>query len=91
MKYFAVFLKPADKEVAKRLKDEHIAYVKTCCKEGKIHLVGKLVDAGGLIVFRTETKEEVEAYVAGDPFVRHGARTYEIYEWDMKTADEYLA
>lgn len=35
MKYFAVFLKPADKEVAKRLKDEHIAYVKTCCKEGK--------------------------------------------------------
>ena len=40
--------------------------------------------------FQAENKKEVETYLAGDPFIIHGARTYEIFEWDMKTAEQYL-
>lgn len=91
MAYFAVFLRVADREVAATYHEEHVQYVKQLCKEEKIHLVGKLIDAGGLIIFQADQKETVEAWLAEDPFIIHGARTYEIFEWDMKMAAEYLA
>lgn len=88
--YFAVFLKVKNREVAVKFRDDHINYVKKMCQEGNIHLVGGLADAGGLIIFQAKEKKTVEHWVAQDPFVIHGARTYEIYEWDMQTAEEYL-
>ena len=91
MAYFAVFLQVADSEVAKKYREDHIEYVQRLCKEGKIHLVGKLHGAGGLIVFKAESKEEVEEWLHKDPFIIHGARTYELYEWDMHTATQYIA
>lgn len=90
MKYFAVLLKGKDADAAKQYHEAHVNYVKQLCEEKKIHLVGKLIDAGGLIIFKAEEKEQVEAWLAKDPFIIHGARTYEIYEWNMKTAEEYL-
>lgn len=90
MHYFAVFLKVADRDAAAQYHEEHVSYVKQLCKEEKIHLVGKLVDVGGLIIFQADKIERVEDWLATDPFIIHGARSYEIYEWDMKTAAEYL-
>jgi uncharacterized protein YciI len=91
MKYFVVFLKANDIEAANKYHEAHVEYVNKLCEEKKIHLVGKLVDAGGLIVFQADNKEKVESWLAQDPFIVHGARTYELYEWHMHTAEQYLA
>lgn len=56
MKYFVVFLKANDIEAANKYHEAHVEYVNKLCEEKKIHLVGKLVDAGGLIVFQEDNK-----------------------------------
>lgn len=91
MKYFAVFLKVKDKKVAEAYFDSHIKYVKQLCKDGTIHTIGGLVGEGGLIIFQAETKEDVEDILAKDPFIKYGARSYELYEWKMQTAEEYIS
>lgn len=90
MRYYAVLLKVADSEVAKKYRTEHIAYVEQLCKEEKIHLIGGLKGKGGLIIYEAEGREDVEKWVEQDPFVIHGARMPEIYEWDMHTAAQYI-
>ncbi len=90
MKYFAVFLEPADQKKAQEYHQAHVDYVKQLCKEEKIVLVGKLHGAGGLIIYQAESEEALVAWLKQDPFIQQGARTYTIYEWDMHTAAEYI-
>lgn len=90
MKYFAVFLRVADAEVAKTYREEHVGYLQQLCREKKIHLVGGLNGKGGLVIYQAKGIEDVEEWVNKDPFVVHGARIPEIYEWDMHTATEYI-
>lgn len=90
MKYYAVFLKVNDTEIAKKHHEEHIDYVQQLCREKKIQLIGKLVGEGGLIIFQADSMKTVESWLAKDPFIIHGARTYELYEWHMKSAAEYV-
>ena len=59
MKYFAVLLKGKDADAAKQYHEAHVNYVKQLCEEKKIHLVGKLVDAGGLIIFKQKKKNKL--------------------------------
>lgn len=90
MKYFAVLLRVADADVALKYRPEHVAYLQQLCKEGKIYRVGGLMGKGGLVIYQADSIETVEEWVANDPFVEHGARTPEIFEWEMSTAEEYI-
>jgi len=90
MNYFAVLLRVADAEVAKQYRAEHVRYLQQLCKEDKIHLVGGLMGKGGLVIYKADNIGTVEELVANDPFVEHGARTPEIYEWEMSTPEEYI-
>lgn len=90
MAYFAVMLKVADAEVAKKYRPEHVAYLQQLCKEGKIYRVGGLMGKGGLVIYKADSIETVQEWVANDPFVEHGARIPEIYEWEMSTPEEYI-
>jgi uncharacterized protein YciI len=55
--------------------------------EGKIMLIGAFADPltdGSMAVFRT--REEAEAFVAGDPFVLNGVvRSWRLLEWNEST------
>lgn len=86
MKYFAVFLPMKDEEKSTEHRQAHLDYLSNLGKEGKIHSLGRFVDgAGGLVIYQGESFEEVEALVLQDPYVVHGARSYKIHEWEMRS------
>jgi uncharacterized protein len=85
MKYFAVFLPLKDEEKSKIHRPEHLSYLEKKQQEGFIVAKGPFTDgAGGLVIYKGESLQEVEAMVQVDPYIQTGARGYEIHEWDMK-------
>ncbi|GAB3794544.1 YciI family protein [Virgibacillus kimchii] len=88
MKYFAVFLPMADEEKSQKWRPDHLDYLKQKAEEGKVFAKGRFTDgAGGLVIYKSESLAAVEALVEKDPYVIHGARTYEIHEWDMTLSE----
>ena len=84
IKYFAVISQMVDVEKNNFYREEHLNYIGQLGKEGKVFAKGKFVDGtGGLIVFKGSSEETVKQLVEDDPFIVHGARTYEIHEWNM--------
>lgn len=79
---------PEKKEVMKLLK-EHLQYIGKATKEGKVLIAGPhaLDDGsfgnGGVILFKADSKEEVEEILADDPFVRENIVDYNIYEFKI--------
>ncbi|MFC5449599.1 YciI family protein [Paenibacillus aestuarii] len=84
MKYFAVLLPMKDEELSKEHRPAHLAYLEARRSEGKIFANGRFVDGwGGLVIYKAESFEEVQAIVEEDPYVKLGARHCEIHEWDL--------
>ncbi|MFJ7513026.1 YciI family protein [Peribacillus simplex] len=85
MKYFAVISNMLDVDKNNTYREEHLKYLKRLGKEGNVFSKGRFVDgAGGLVIYKADTEEEVKAMVEGDPFIIEGARSYEIHEWAMQ-------
>lgn len=83
MKTFAVILTMKDPEKNEKYRSDHIDYVQQVKTEGKIAAMGRFTDgAGGLIIYKGDSLEEVTRYVENDPIVKSGARDYEIHEWE---------
>lgn len=88
LKHFAVFLPMKDAALSQQFRAQHLQFLDDRRSEGLLHANGRFVDgAGGLVIYRAQTFEEVEAWVKRDPFVAEGARGYEIHEWDIVIAD----
>lgn len=86
MKYFATFLPMKDPEKSKTYRQEHLDYLAKMREKKRILLYGRFVDgAGGLVIYQGESLEKVAEWVKEDPYVKLGARGYEIHEWDMQT------
>ncbi|MEI3613022.1 YciI family protein [Pseudogracilibacillus sp. SO30301A] len=86
MKYYAAFLTMKDKEKSRKYRPEHLDYLKELRDQKRILLYGRLVDgAGGLIIYQGDSLEEVTEWVKEDPYVKLGARGYEVHEWEMQT------
>jgi len=84
MKYFAVISHMVDVEKNNFYRDEHLNYLKELGVEGKVFAKGKFIDGtGGLVIFKGDSEESIKLLVENDPFIVHGARTYEIHEWNM--------
>ncbi|MFS0574462.1 YciI family protein [Sporosarcina sp. 179-K 3D1 HS] len=84
MKYFAVFLPMLHQEKSQEYRAQHLQYLEQKRQEGKIFANGRFVDnTGGLIIYQVKSFDEVEQIVQLDPYVIHGARGYEIHEWEM--------
>lgn len=84
MKYFAVLLPMKDQGLSTQYRSDHLAYLEDRRSEGKIFANGKFVDgSGGMVIYKAESFEEAQAIAENDPFVRLGARNYEIHEWDI--------
>lgn len=73
-----------NKEKSQEYRAQHLTYLEQKHQEGKIFANGRFADdAGGLVIYRVGSLEEVEQIVKQDPYVIQGARECEIYEWEM--------
>jgi uncharacterized protein len=85
MKYFAAFLSMKDPAKNQEYRPAHLEFLGKMEGEGKIFARGKFSDgSGGLVIYKAESAEEARQFAESDPYVRHGARTLELHEWDMK-------
>lgn len=85
MNYFAVFLPMKDEEKSKTFRPDHLAYLKKMQEEGNLFAKGPFVDgAGGLVIYKAASLEQVEKFVQADPYIINGARDYDIHQWDME-------
>jgi uncharacterized protein YciI len=61
---------------------EHRAYLDTHYDAGHLLTSGpQNPRTGGVIISKHETREQVDAFLAGDPFVREGVSEYEVIEF----------
>lgn len=68
-------------EVIDGLLEQHVAWLRAGHAAG--HFLGwgrKVPRVGGMILAKGESRAAVEALVASDPFVMHGAATVEVIE-----------
>ena len=87
MKYFAAFLKMKDLEKNASLRPQHIDFLLQNEKEGNIFARGRFTDGkGGLVIYMAPSLDVAVKIAESDPYVKSGARTLEVFEWDMKVA-----
>ena len=90
MKYFAVFLSMKSGALSKQHRPEHLAFLETHRNAGNILMNGRFTDgSGGLVIYRGEDESKIESLVNEDPYIKLGARNYEIREWDMESNYEF--
>nr|WP_305728352.1 YciI family protein [Paenibacillus sp. UNC496MF] len=77
-----------DPEKSVNYRAEHLQFLADNRAAGRLHANGRFVDgAGGLVIYRGSSLEEVEDLVKQDPYVRLGARGYAIHEWEIVLSD----
>jgi len=85
MKYFAAFLKMLDIEKNTKFRQQHVDFLTQNENGGKIFARGRFTGGeGGLVIYIAESREEATSLAQSDPYVASGARSLDLYEWDMK-------
>jgi uncharacterized protein YciI len=76
--------------------EAHRSYLETLYASGKLIVSGPKTDkSGGIILFATTDRQEVEAIISKDPYYTLDLATYEVIEfnpvkYNAKFADLYL-
>lgn len=84
MNHYAVFSPMKDAEKSKKYRSDHLDFLKERAEKGHVFAKGRFTDGtGGLVIYQAESYAEVEQMVQQDPYVLHGARGYEIHEWEV--------
>ena len=74
----------------KEILDAHHAFMVPYFQSGKILTSGPLVGGrGGVILLRLEDDENIEDFIAEDPFAQSGIQEYRIREFDVYQIQEY--
>jgi uncharacterized protein YciI len=69
-------------------REQHLQFLASRREEGKLLANGRFTDgAGGLVIYKGRSLDEVEGWVKEDPYIIEGARHYEIHEWDIVLAE----
>ncbi|MBP1623723.1 MAG: hypothetical protein H6Q07_1743 [Acidobacteria bacterium] len=85
MKYFAALLMMKDVEKNTHYRQQHVDFLTGNERKGTIFARGKFTGGeGGLVIYIAESRDEAMKLAQSDPYVASGARTLELYEWDMK-------
>ena len=85
MKYFVALLKMKDAEKNAAYRQQHIDFLTEKEKEEVILSRGKFTGGkGGMVVYLAESFDDALKLAESDPYVALGARTLELFEWDMK-------
>ncbi len=81
MNFAAIIQYGADKAKVKAFHTAHREYLRTFLESGQLRAAGPFVDdAGALWVLNTETAQQAEAIVKGDPFREAGV----IVNWEIR-------
>jgi uncharacterized protein YciI len=89
MKYFAAILKMKDVEKNKQYRQQHVDFLVQHEQAGNIFARGRFAEgAGGLVIYIAASYEEACKLAETDPYVKLGARSLELYEWDMKVPEK---
>ena len=85
MKFFAAFLKMQDPVKNQDFRPQHLEFLDQGVKQGTVFARGRFTDGtGGLVIYRASSLEEAQEIAASDPYVKSGARSLDLHEWDMK-------
>jgi len=64
------------------LRSQHQSYVREQAQKGRLVLAGRFTDiSGGLIIWKSNSKEEAESIAAHDPYAVEKYATYQLKEW----------
>jgi Uncharacterized protein conserved in bacteria len=75
------------------LRDDHRAYMASLVERGLIFASGPTATApddesnGGATALRVADEAEARAVMDVEPFIRNGARTYELVAWNIRHGD----
>lgn len=76
MKYFAAIITLVENAVERRAphREAHLAYLRGLKAEGRVHMGGAFADPvdTALIIYRGETKADVEKMIQADPYMKNG-------------------
>ena len=74
----------------KKILDAHHAFMEPYFEAGKILTSGPLVGGrGGVILLRLEDDENIDDFIAKDPFAQSGIQEYRIRQFDVFQIQEY--
>jgi uncharacterized protein YciI len=74
-----------DPEKNQQYRPQHMDFLLQQEKAGRIFARGRFAEGkGGLAIYMAESMDEARKIAESDPYVVLGARTLELYEWDMK-------
>jgi len=69
----------------------HEAHIAKGIASGRILLAGpKLSEGGGLMISRAESREDLDAFLAIDPFVTMGVASFSVKEFKLNDRSEYV-
>ncbi|HSK62592.1 MAG TPA: YciI family protein, partial [Pyrinomonadaceae bacterium] len=74
---------PADWETSS-LRQQHVAYVHSLIAAGKAMIAGRIIDDAvlrGVLIFRTKSADEAQAWIMADPAVAAGHYEVEMHPW----------
>lgn len=79
---FVIKLTKRDKQIPEIVVDQHLEFLRTLKKDGKLFAAGYFEDnSGGMIILSVNSHEEAEAIVKKDPFVVEEAEDFQIWKW----------
>jgi uncharacterized protein YciI len=83
--YYVVILQPVEsRELNHEAVAKHARHLHDLDVDGKLVLAGPFTDhPSGLLVLRSNSKDEIKTIMEQDPLVQGGLRTYEIRTWLM--------
>jgi uncharacterized protein YciI len=90
--YFALFYDTVDNFTERRqpYRQQHLAAVEQAHRDGRLLLAGALKPAdGALLIFKTDSAADVEAFARNDPYVVSGlVKDWRVREWTVVIGDE---
>ena len=73
MSFFVLEYRYADMDARARVRPDHLAYLQSLFEAGTVVLGGPVGDgSGAMMVLRTDSEEEAQAVVTGDPYTAAG-------------------
>ena len=84
MALYAAWLTIVDPELNKKVRPQHLSYVKALYQQGKVAWAGPFSDkSGGMVVYQAMTSDEAEDLARNDPAVTSQARSLVLKTWDL--------
>jgi uncharacterized protein YciI len=75
---------PDDENLVNQMQLEHLAHLFSLEQEEKACIFGPVSNdeqVHGIIIFNTTNKEDIQLWMADDPYIKAGHLTYQLYDW----------